>query len=147
MSEPTMNMHRSRTEVAQAGRHRERRRASRTPVKYVRCFSPSPGIIFNVSAMGVGIETFRSFERGDNVFLTSELAGRPQRTFGKIRWCRQIATAGGSGTPVYQVGIALAEPLEKEWLSALRNGVAAGSTTVQGGQPCVSKAASTRREY
>lgn len=86
----------------------------------MRCFSPAPGTIFNVSRSGVAIETFRSFDRGERIFLTAELAGRPQRAHGTVRWCRRIATAGGSGSPVYQVGIELSEPMEAGWLSALR---------------------------
>ena len=119
MSEPTIYLHHARMRPTTASSRRERRNGSRTPVAYVQCWSPAPGTILNISRMGLGIESFRSFKRGDSVFLTSELAGRSERILGHVRWCRQIATAGGSSSPVYQVGIALAKPLGKRWLSAL----------------------------
>jgi hypothetical protein len=119
MAEPTLSPDLPRAKPAAVSTRRERRTAARAPVAFIRCFSPAPGTIFNVSRMGVGIETFRAFNPGENVFLTSELGGRPQRTYGTVRWCRQIATAGGSSSPVYQIGIELAEPMERRWLAAL----------------------------
>ena len=101
------------------GSRRERRRGSRRPVAYVRCWSPTPGIILNASRRGVAIESFRPFERGESVFLTGDFPGEAQRLPGSVRWCRQIATAGGSKSPVYQVGIALARSLEEPLLAAL----------------------------
>ena len=127
MSEPTIQPRYPGMRQAETSRRRERRDGSRTPVAYVRCFSPAPGVIFNISRMGLGIESFLPFRRGDSVFLTSELAGCPQRLPGHVRWCRQIAIAGGSSSPVYQVGIALAKPLEKHWLSALTKGIGANA--------------------
>jgi hypothetical protein len=119
MTEPTIHSQRLGPRPAEAVRQRERRSGSRRPVAFVRCFSPAPGTIFNASRGGVAIETFRCFKQGDRVFLVGEVEGRPQRAFGSVRWCRQIANAGGSNSPVYQIGIALAEPLEEHWFSAL----------------------------
>ncbi len=128
MTEPTIDLHRSQMGPVETSNRRERRAATRTPVPYVRCFSPAPGIIFNVSRRGIAIETFRSFKRGEGVFLTGELAGRPKRTFGTVKWCRRIATAAGSSSPVYQVGVSLAKPLESQWFEALLERAAPGAT-------------------
>lgn len=125
MAEPTRDPHRSETRPAATGSRGERRAAPRMPVAYVRCWSPAPASILNVSRSGLGIESFRPFKWGESVFLTSESGGRRHRIVGQVRWCRQIATAGGSGSPVYQVGIALARPLYEGW-SALLEGKAAG---------------------
>ena len=120
MSEPTIHPHDPRVESTDAGRTSERRGGQRRPVAYVRCFTPAPVVVFNVSRQGVAIESFRSFERGENIFLTAEVDGRPQRAVGNVRWCCRIASAGTSNSPVYHVGIQLANSKQARWLSALQ---------------------------
>ena len=77
MTEPTTYTYRPRMTLSEGSGHRERRKSSRMAVAYMRCFSASPGTIFNVSRGGVAIETYRPFKRGDNVFLTSEVNAGP----------------------------------------------------------------------
>ena len=101
------------------GSRRERRRGSRRAVASLRCWSPTPGIILNASRRGVAVESFRPFEQGESVFLTVGFPGDVQRLPGSVRWCRRIATGGVSKSPVYQVGIALEQPLEEHWLAEL----------------------------
>ncbi len=108
-----------RGEGAAAGQRIERRSGERIAVPYVCCWSPAPGAILNVSRTGVGIETFQSFARGDSIFLATRLEDGTQKLLGHVMWCRQIATAGGSGLPVYHVGIALETRLDEGWFATL----------------------------
>ncbi len=108
------------------GVERERRREPRQQIQYVRCWSPAPGSILNVSPCGLAIETFEEFQPGDSVFLTINLGGSTYRLPGKVRWRREIAVAGPQRSPVFHLGLALAgSQLSSEWLAALRSGPAA----------------------
>ena len=118
MAEPTRQPHDPRMESADSGRASERRDGPRASVAEGKCFTPAPVVIFNVSHRGVAIESYRSFERGENIFLTGEVDGRPQRAVGNVRWCRRIASAGEDDSPVYHVGIRLANSKQARWLSA-----------------------------
>jgi len=96
----------------------DRRQSSRHEGEFRKCWSPSPGVILDVSPAGLSIETVKWVKPGEWIFVNTRMGNRKIGIPGEVRWIRQVANTriGKNLSPVYHVGIAVfREDVQPEW--------------------------------
>jgi hypothetical protein len=96
----------------------DRRQSSRHEGEFRKCWSPTAGVILDVSPTGLSIETVKWMKPGEWIFVNTQLGLRKIGIPGEVRWIRQVASTriANQLTPVYHVGIAVfREDVQPEW--------------------------------
>lgn len=96
----------------------DRRQSSRHEGEYRKCWSPSPGVILDVSPAGLSIETVKGMKPGEWIFVNTKMGGKQVGIPGEVRWIRQVASTriGKHLSPVYHVGISVfGDDVQPEW--------------------------------
>lgn len=96
----------------------ERRQSSRHEGEFRKCWSPSPGVILDVSPSGLSIETIKRMSPGEWIFVNTRMGGKNIGIPGEVKWIRQVASTriGNQLSPVYHVGISVfSEDVQAEW--------------------------------
>ncbi|MGB5293344.1 MAG: PilZ domain-containing protein [Thermoanaerobaculia bacterium] len=96
----------------------DRRQSSRYEGEFRKCWSPSPGVILDVSPAGLSIETVKGMKPGEWIFVNTRMGGKKVGIPGEVRWIRQVASTriGKHLSPVYHVGISVfSDDVQPEW--------------------------------
>ena len=96
----------------------DRRQSSRHEGEFRKCWSPSPGVILDVSSAGLSIETVKGMKPGEWIFVNTRMGGKKVGIPGEVRWIRQVASTRISNhlSPVYHVGISVfCDDVQPEW--------------------------------
>ena len=113
-------------------RKADRRQASRHRGEFRKCWSPSPGVILDVSPAGLSIETVKRMNPGEWIFVNTSLGSRKLGIPGEVKWIRQVASTriGQRQSPVYHVGIEVfREVVQPEWDDLVEECAAGRPTT------------------
>ena len=116
----------------------DRRQSSRHEGEFRKCWSPTPGVILDVSPAGLSIETVKWMKPGEWIFVNTRLGLRKIGIPGEVRWIRQVASTriGNHLTPVYHVGIAVfREDVQPEWNDLVEECAAERTPRVEVTQP------------
>lgn len=97
------------SKVAEEVSTRESRRSARRSVASVQVLNPVQGVVVDMSATGLGIETRGPFSVPEEVFLSIGQAFSSAKLRAEVRWCELVRTErfeGGDVIPVYRSGLA-----------------------------------------
>ena len=120
--------------------NQDRRQSSRHQGEFRKCWSPSPGVILDVSPAGLSIETVKWVKPGEWIFVNTRMGSRKIGIPGEVRWIRQVANTriGKNLSPVYHVGIAVfREDVQPEWNELVEECASEPGPSREAGEPIV----------
>jgi hypothetical protein len=100
----------------------ERRRVTRTAVRYLRFYSPIPGTILNLSETGMCLETVAELPVEAEYLFKVRWASMLFTVKGRVEWSRlrsPLSSSMGTSLNLYRCGISFANPLREETLEFL----------------------------
>lgn len=98
----------------QATREVERRQAERSGVRYLRCYSPIPATVQNLSLSGMCVETLTELELGRSYAFRLRHRGELLEIEGTIEWSLSrgdLPFSGDASFPLFWYGVAFTEKL------------------------------------
>ena len=118
----------------------DRRSSSRHEGEFRKCWSPSPGVILDVSPTGLAMETVKWVKPGEWIFVNTGMGSKRIGIPGEVRWIRQVASTriGNQLSPVYHVGIAVfVEDAPPDWQDLVEECASRPNVAIEADRPAL----------